>query len=220
MSAGWTEVVAQFLQDSTGSPIARATIISSPVNDRGQPISFRAGGSGGQVLPVQVRTQVVDGAFAITLADTTLTTPVNIGYAVTIEDEYGNILWGYKCIQPSGDTWSLDTYQPDLGTLVSYSPGPPGPVGPAYSIASIGNLSGNFADAVVSGSVDGSNTVFTVSGVSGAYWLVYRNGIRQLPGRDFNQSGNQLTMAVPPNPNGLGAGNPDVIMVTAIAPQS
>ena len=58
----------------------------------------------------------MNGAFSIVLADTALTTPVNVGYSVTCFDNNSGhelIGPGYGCIQPSGPTWNFDTFVPN-----------------------------------------------------------------------------------------------------------
>lgn len=258
MAAGFTTVSAAHLQDATGTVIAKATIYFLPVSpSTGRPISFRAGGALGATVAVAVSAVVAAGAFNIQLADTTLTLPVNIGYKVTVLDNVtGDSLLGpgYGCVQPSGSTWSLDSYQPNLAAEVAVQYGPEGPAG-SLSIASVevgdtaavvntgtnsaavlnitlprglqgvpgvnataGTLTGNFSSAPVAGTIDGSNRVFTVSGSESAFWFVFRNGVRLFSGRDYTQSGNSLTLAVAPDPNGLGPGVPDIIYVDASAP--
>jgi hypothetical protein len=119
---GFTTVSASNLQDATGTLVQNATIYFQPVANNGAAISFKAGGVGGQVLCRPVQTVVVDGAFSVILADTTLTTPVNVGYSVTVIDALtgASVLGpGYACIQPSGATWSLDTYVPNLAAQLT-----------------------------------------------------------------------------------------------------
>ncbi|ADW69018.1 SGNH/GDSL hydrolase family protein [Granulicella tundricola] len=128
MPTGYTQVTGSSLKDSAGTPIANATIRFAPVNNTGVPISFMAGG-GGQTVATPVTATVTNGAFTIQLADTTLTTPVNVGYAVTVVDNLtGEHLLGsgYGCVQPSGATWSFDTYVPNLTALVAVQLGPQG----------------------------------------------------------------------------------------------
>jgi hypothetical protein len=115
MPTGFTTVSASHFQDATGAVIVNATIYFKPVDNNGNPISFLAGGAGGQVSAKSVQANVIAGAFSIVLADTTLTNPINVGYAVTcIDDLTGNELLGpgYACVQPSGSSWSFDTYVP------------------------------------------------------------------------------------------------------------
>jgi hypothetical protein len=107
---GYTTVTGSHLHDATGTLVTNSIIRFQPVNNQGVPLSFRAGGgSGGQTI-----------AFSIALADTTLTSPANPCYSVSIISNLtGRIdpFPGYSCIQPSGSTWSFDTYTPSTAAL-------------------------------------------------------------------------------------------------------
>ena len=114
--AGFTVVTSTSFQDASGGLATNATIYFQPVDNKGTHISFRAGGAGGQVSFRPVQANVMNGAFSIVLADTTLTTPVNVGYSVTCFDNNSGhelIGPGYGCIQPSGPTWNFDTFVPN-----------------------------------------------------------------------------------------------------------
>jgi lysophospholipase L1-like esterase len=133
-TAGYTIVSSSLLHDATGTLVTNATIRFQPANAAGAPISFRAGGTGGQAIAYAVSTTVTAGAFSIQLADTSLTSPVNVCYSVTlISNLTGRQIPfpGYSCIQPSGSAWDFDTYTPNLAALVVEQAGPTGPAGPA-----------------------------------------------------------------------------------------
>ena len=141
MPTGYTTVSASYLQDATGTPITNATISFQPVDNKGNPLSFRAGGTSGQVISQPVTATVTAGAFSLSLADTTLTTPANVGYAVTVKDNItGKSLLGngYGCVQPSGSTWSLDSYVPNVAhqAIIQYGPS-------AYDLAVQNGFSGS-----------------------------------------------------------------------------
>ncbi len=127
MPTGYTTVSATLLADATGTKIANATIYFTPCNAKGVPISFRSGGSG-QVIDQPVSATVTTGAFSIVLADTTLTTPVNVGYLVTCVDNLSGkqLLGPGYIIQPSGSTWSFDAFIPNIGVLATIQIGPQG----------------------------------------------------------------------------------------------
>jgi Concanavalin A-like lectin/glucanases superfamily len=128
--AGFTTVSASRFQDATGTVIANGTMYFTPVDNRGNPISFLAGGAGGTVSSRPVQANVLAGVFSVVLADTTLTSPVNVGYSVScIDNNSGNELIGpgYSCVQPSGSTWSFDTYTPNLASQITVQLGPAGP---------------------------------------------------------------------------------------------
>jgi len=131
MPTGYTTVSATALKDATGALISSATIHFQPVTSKGQATSFRAG-NGGQTSSRAVTTQVVNGAFSIQLADTFLTVPQYIAYSVTVTDDAtGATLLGsgYSAFQPTGSTFSFDTFTPNLQPGVTVQPGPQGPQG-------------------------------------------------------------------------------------------
>jgi hypothetical protein len=112
---GYTTVTGSQLHDATGTLVTNSTIRFQPVNSQGVPLSFRAGGAGGQTIAYPVSTTVTAGSFSIVLADTTLTAPANPCYSVSlISNLTGRAIPfpGYTCIQPSGSTWSFDAYIP------------------------------------------------------------------------------------------------------------
>jgi hypothetical protein len=140
-TTGYTVVSSAHLQDAAGNPVSNATIEFTPVNQDGTPVSFRT--ATGTTVAHPVSTQVYGGSFTITLADTTLTLPANICYSITLTSRVNGAVIpmpGYGCIQPSGSTWSLDTYTPwstGLGLVEIGAAGPAGPQGipgPACSI--------------------------------------------------------------------------------------
>jgi hypothetical protein len=81
---GYTTVSGTQLHDATGTLVTNSTIRFQPVNSQGVPLSFRAGGAGGQTIAYPVSTTVTSGAFSIVLADTTLTSPANPCYSVSL----------------------------------------------------------------------------------------------------------------------------------------
>jgi hypothetical protein len=117
---GFTTVSATHVRDTTGAVIANATIKFQPCDAQGRMTSYRVGGgNGGQSSFQPVSTQVRAGVFSIQLADTTLTLPPNIAFAVTVIDNAtGNILLGPKgyLIQPSGEDWDFDAFTPSTGS--------------------------------------------------------------------------------------------------------
>ncbi len=162
MATGFTTVSSTSLKDSTGTLIDSATISFQPVSNKGAVISFRAGG-GGQVVAAPVSAIVENGVFTVQLADTTLTSPINVGYRVTvIHNVTGKSLLGpgYECVQPSGAAWSFDTYDPILDANVTVSTGPQGLVGPRGNAGPQGPAGPAGADGTITAdSVSGNFTV-------------------------------------------------------------
>ena len=112
---GFTLVTGSRVTDPTGALILNATIKFQPCDSQGRLTSYRIGGNGGQSSFQPVSTQVRNGVFSINLADTTLTQPPNIAFAVTVIDNAtGNVLLGPKgyLIQPFGEDWDFDAYTP------------------------------------------------------------------------------------------------------------
>jgi hypothetical protein len=180
---GYVTVSASNVQDSTGAPLANGTISFTPVNNSGAPVNYRVNGHG-PAISVQVTTLVTNGAFRIQLADTSLTAPANVCYAVTIKNNSNGkqILGpGYNCVQPSGigvsvtggnawctaatafdgGTCNFDSYTPNLAALVAVQTGPTGPTGatgqigsPGGSLSYPGVTSDGANNLVISGNVN------------------------------------------------------------------
>src|ERR1035437_1066223 len=145
---GYVQLSGTYLQDSTGTMVANATISFAPVNASGVPISYQVNGHG-QAIFSPVTALVTGGAFTVQLADTALTNPVNVCFAVTVTDNVSgkSVLGpGYNCVQPagsgvavtgpnawctaagaSGGTCNFDLYIPNEAALVVTQVGPTGP---------------------------------------------------------------------------------------------
>ena len=124
-----------------GYLVANATIYWQAVT------GFRIGSSGGQALGVPYQAPVTTGAFSLSVPDTSLSDPMYPCYAVTVIDNLtGNTLIGaglagdgihvntggaYGCVQPSGSTWSFDSYIPATPPGALVVAGPAGPAGPS-----------------------------------------------------------------------------------------
>jgi hypothetical protein len=116
---GFTAVTASHVSDTTGRLIADATIWFQPCDTQGRPLSFHTPPRG-QVSVQPVSTRVLNGVFTIALADTSLTSPPNVAYAVRVVDNAtGNVLLGPKgyLIQPSGDAWDFDQFVPTAAKI-------------------------------------------------------------------------------------------------------
>jgi hypothetical protein len=128
--AQFTTITATDIQAGDGSPLAAGSMCWLGTNNAGTAIGYRAGTSG-QTITAPVCRDIVSGAVATTykgvakgalqVADTTLTQPANVCYKVTVTDtstgkvvlgSYAGAKSGYDCVQPSGSTWSFDTYTP------------------------------------------------------------------------------------------------------------
>ncbi|MDE2099246.1 MAG: SGNH/GDSL hydrolase family protein [Patescibacteria group bacterium] len=157
-AAGYSEVCGSSLTDSSGNLISNATISFQPTDNYGNPISYKVSGHG-QSISWPSTAQVTSGAFQIKVADTALTSPANVCYAVTVTDNTTGkvqLSSGYTCVQPagsgiavtggspwctaasggSGGTCNFDNYTPNFTAGVVVQTGPAGPAGPQCSIGS------------------------------------------------------------------------------------
>ena len=141
--AGYTTVSSSALRDASGNLISNATISFTPVTNKGAVVPFLTGGSQTGVTSFRaVTTQVNNGQFSVQLADTSLTSPVNIGYSVSILDNLSKTELlgpGYDCYQPTGNTANFDTVAPNIPAQVSIQTGPAGPTG-APGVASLNQI--------------------------------------------------------------------------------
>lgn len=160
--------------DSTGSPVQSGTLTFTPVDNNGNPISYRAGlvgesGGFGQVITQPVTATIVAGQFSLTIADTNYTQPQNVCFAVTaIDNVTGDSLLdssSYKCLQPSsnfavgggGYGWCYAQTHGSSATtcdLNNYSPN-----NPALTVTTIQGGSTTFTGGTVSGATTFQSTV-------------------------------------------------------------
>jgi hypothetical protein len=158
------------LTDSSNAAVSNATITFAPVLPSGQATSYRKGTAGGQVIVKPVSAAVTSGAFSISVADTSLTNPANICYAVTVTDNVtgANLLGGgYGCVQPTTSaSWcssvcNFDAYPPDLSPMLPVQAGPQGiqgvPGGPNTTATRLNAV--NMNTLTQCGTYDGSSMV-------------------------------------------------------------
>ncbi|MGB0123212.1 MAG: hypothetical protein WA419_12655 [Silvibacterium sp.] len=109
---GTVTVNGSNIVDSTGTPLANGTIYFVPVTNAGSPLSYRFNGKG-QARSSPASANVVNGAFSLTLADTSLTSPTNVCFSVTVINNVSgqNVLGpGYGCVQPAYNTTSPNNW--------------------------------------------------------------------------------------------------------------
>jgi hypothetical protein len=132
---GYTTITAANLKDLSGNPLYGTVTFTGPVNNQGQTVSALAGG--GPVIngtaTFLVQNGIITGDNAIPqnpaqVADCLLSSPENIGYTVKFYNVRGICIPmpGYLCVQPSGATWSLDSFEASQGPLTTVTNGPPG----------------------------------------------------------------------------------------------
>jgi hypothetical protein len=117
-------VTASNLQD--GASPANGTIYWKPAVQGGVSASYRKPG-GGIATVTPVSAAVSNGAFSLTLPDTTLTTPQNICFSVSLNTSNGSVLGaGYSCVQPHGTAvGSNDWCQAGVCNFDNYTPSLP-----------------------------------------------------------------------------------------------
>jgi len=133
-------VTSSHFSDSSGNLIT-GLLHWQPTLANGMSASYRLGG-GGQVTSLPVEVYVVGGVLSMPIADTSLTSPKNICFRLTLTTTVsGSALGpGYRCLQPhsvatSTSDWcqsgvcNLDNYTPPLAPLVQVTAGPTGPAG-------------------------------------------------------------------------------------------
>jgi hypothetical protein len=126
--AGFTAVSSSHVQDSSGAVVTNATIYFQPCDTQGKWMSYQVNGAG-QAIWQATSAPVVNGAFSVDLADTSLTKPQNICYLTTIVDNVtgAQLLGPGYLIQPSGPSWNFDVFIPNNAPLAIIQVGPPGP---------------------------------------------------------------------------------------------
>ncbi len=132
-------ITSSQLSDSAGNA-ATGTLNWTPTSSAGTPLSYRKP-AGGIATSAAVHSQVIGGASRISLPDTTLTSPANICFALTLSTPSGAGLGpGYTCLQPhavatSPSDWcqagvcNLDNYTPNLASIAIVQSGPQGATG-------------------------------------------------------------------------------------------
>jgi hypothetical protein len=119
-------VTAHYLSDSAGNPVT-GILHWQPTLANGTPASYRVG-SGGTVTSLPVQVNVRAGAFTLTIADTSLTSPANICFKVTLSTVANTSALGpgYNCVQPhSVAVGSTDWCQAGVCNFDDYTPNLP-----------------------------------------------------------------------------------------------
>jgi len=134
MPTGYTTVSSSLLK-ANGALVANATISFQPVDNNQRPLSVLVDATLG-ITTGPISATVTAGVFSVNLPDTSLTTPLNAGYSVTLTDNVsGNAipLYGFGCFQPTGASINFDTVAPNLAAQVTVQSGPPAVFTGAYS---------------------------------------------------------------------------------------
>ena len=121
-----TQMTATNTVDASGSLLALGEYTFTPTDGHGNLQAFRFP-SGGQGTTASISCLVVNGAITTTttgspcqLANTALTNPQNLCYQMAITDSSNSgalVRPVDNCVQPTGSTFSLDTFIPNNTTL-------------------------------------------------------------------------------------------------------
>lgn len=198
----WTTVSASNITDLNQQKLAagRLCFLITDVNDN--PISVMIGG-GGQSLQRPYCSTVTTGAAAsFTVPNPATTAPANIAYRVAATDSStGQTVLHYTNVQFTGTTFNFDNYVPS----------PPLPLGSSVSVLTVGTLtivgscagctSSTITQRAITGTINGSNTIFTLpSSPPAGGLLLLENGLMQTSGagNDYTITGNTITFAIAP----------------------
>jgi hypothetical protein len=159
-AAQYTTVTAIHIQDTGGTLLASGQLCFQGVDANDVPLpGYKA--SNGQVVKSPTCFQITNGVIpgGSKVPDTALTVPVNVCLRATVRDTKKQEILHYKCPQPTGGTWSFDSYDPNLTPQVPVTAGPTGPAGPTGATGATGAVTcspgpcGTGGDFVVSGAL-------------------------------------------------------------------
>lgn len=131
--AQYTTISASNIGDGSGALLAKGQICFTGTDGAGNAISYRIGG-GGQVMTKPVCQSVVNGVIVggVQVADTSLTSPANICQRAYVKDlasnqvvigsDHAGTHTGYECLQPTGPTFSFDSYVPAISGFLALVP--------------------------------------------------------------------------------------------------
>lgn len=149
----FTAVTASKIQDASGALLATGQFCVQAIGGN-KPFIYQAGG-GGIVHMTPACTTVTNGAITpMSVANSSLTTPTNVTYVITVTDNAGgNAVVTTAPTQITGTSWSFDAYVPTSTPLAIIQAGPTSTV-TTNGTSGDWNVVGNH---IVQGSVNGSN---------------------------------------------------------------
>jgi hypothetical protein len=184
-AAAQTErVYSALLADSAGNKLT-GTLEFTPTLSSGASTWYRMPG-GGAATNAPILAPVTSGAFSITLPDTTVTSPANICFAMSMYG--GKPIAGYQCLQPhvtpaNGSDWcqsagcDLDNYVPNLAPAptIGYVQSVNGCTGVCTVSATAGTVAPTVGDSDVTAQTASQSTVIVVSAApaTGKYRIGY-----------------------------------------------
>ena len=114
-----TSVTASNITNLDGVKVASGKLCFLGTNSNDVPISFQMGG-GGQVTRTPRCTTITNGAIgAFSVPNPANTSPANINYRITVQDDASGEVLTYRKVNFSGASFNFDTYVPDVGTVTS-----------------------------------------------------------------------------------------------------
>ncbi len=174
-----TAITATTLVGGDLSPIASGRISFQPTDMNGVPLIVNLGITHGLMLPRTAMCLISNGAITTSLngsackvVDTSVTNAGHFCYVVIIQDTVTK--WtapAMPCVQPSGTTWSFDTYVPPAGPTALVVAGIAGPQGPPGATGATGSTgatgpANSLAIGTVSTLSAGSSATASVTGTA------------------------------------------------------
>jgi len=187
-------VTASSFSDSSGNLIT-GQLWWQPTLLDGTPASYRLG-SGGQVTSLPVSVYVQKGVLSLTIADTSLTSPANICFRLSLTTTLSKSALGpgYSCVQPhSVATGTTDWCQAGICNLDDYTPNLPAlPIAyvspdlmSAWNVAAAAYISAG--NTVTQSTLTDAATVTDATG--GALMSVATLSLTSTPSRTINVTG-------------------------------
>jgi len=181
LSAQTTMITAGTTVGGTGAHIDAGAIAFKPANLAGNPLPVNFGSSGGLEAPKPIACRIPSGAVTTAqgggpcqVVDTSLTYSTHFCYAKAIYDSvFKQTAPGMGCVQPTGSTWSLDTYEPVASPTAEVVAGLTSPAGPAGTGYISGLSSGGASGTQVADKGAAAKTSDTIR--SGQHWFDVRS---------------------------------------------
>jgi hypothetical protein len=180
-----------------GAAPANGTIYFAPALSTGTAASYhRPGGGTASVTPVSA--PVTNGAFTLTLPDTSLTSPTNICFSASLVTGSGQVLGaGYSCMQPTANnSWcasgicNFDNYVPATSPqpTINYVPTINGVAGPWTMTGAGASCNGSTLTCTFGGGMVWPSGVGVAGSGGGSSWGTTYNASNQIPAAWVNLS--------------------------------
>jgi len=127
---GFTALVAENIQDAAGNPLTGSLVILA-TDSNNVTIPASANGAVVSAATVPITAGAIPANTWVPDSFASTTKPLNVSYRFTFKDASGRTLITWRGVQPTGDSFDLDTYLPDVAPQAIVQFGPAGPQGPA-----------------------------------------------------------------------------------------